>query len=103
MSQPTVVSLQIAGEEYSIRTQASEDYTRECAALVDRTIADIMKAGPLLQAHKAGILAALAVTDQLFEARREAEQLRAEVSRLSSRLASDIEARLGTADLAARS
>lgn len=103
MSQPSVVSVQIAGEEYSIRTQASQEYTRECAALVDQTIAEIMKAGPLLQAHKAGILAALAVTDQLFEARREAEQLRAEVARLCARLTSDIDARLGTADLAARS
>lgn len=103
MSRANVVSVQIAGEEYSIRTQASDEYTRECAALVDRTIGEIMKAGPLLQAHKAGILAALAVTDQLFEAKREAEQLRAEVAKLSTRLAADIEARLGASDLAARS
>ena len=103
MSQPVVVNVEIAGEEYAIRTQASEAYTQECAAHVDRKIGEILQAGALIQAHKAGILAALAVTDELLQARREAEALRAEVDRLSSRLVSSIEACLSPADLAAGS
>lgn len=101
--QPTVVNVEIAGEEYAIRTQATPDYTRDCAEHVDRKISEILGAGSLIQAHKAGILAALAVTDELFQAKRESEQLRAELERLAARLAATIEERLGAADLAGRS
>jgi cell division protein ZapA len=103
VNQPNVVTVQIAGEEYTIRTPASADYTRDCAAHVDRTIQEILSAGPFMQVQKAGILAALAVTDQLFQARREAEELRAELDRLAVRLRTDVDARLAKGDLAARS
>lgn len=103
MSQPFVVNVEIAGEEYAIRTQATEEYTVACARHVDRKISEILGAGSLIQAHKAGILAALAVTDELFQARRDTEQLRAEVERLATRLASAIDERLAASDLAARS
>lgn len=103
MTQPSVVNVAIAGEEYAIRTQATAEYTVACARHVDQKISEILGAGSLIQAHKAGILAALAVTDELFQARREMEQLRAEAERLATRLAATIDERLGAADLAARS
>lgn len=103
MNKPNVVTVQIAGEDYTLRTPASADYTRDCATHVDRTIQEILASGPFMQVPKAGILAALAVTDQLFQARREAQELRAEMERLSARLSADVDARLAEADLAARS
>jgi cell division protein ZapA (FtsZ GTPase activity inhibitor) len=103
MNEPRVVNVEIAGEEYAIRTLASEEYTQECAAHVDRKIAEIMSAGGLIQAHKAGILAALAVTDELLQSQSEATALRAEVERLSAGLVTSIEARLASSDLAAGS
>ncbi len=103
MNQANVVNVEIAGESYAIRTVASPEYTMQCAAHVDNAISEILASGGLLQAHKAGILAALAVTDELYQARREAEALRAEVRRLAAKLAADIEERLGASDLAARS
>ena len=99
----TVVTVDIAGEEYAIRSHASPEYTRECASYVDQTIAEILRGGSLIQAHKAGILAALAVTDQLFQARREAEMLRAEVARTAAKLAGEIDHALAPEDLAAQS
>ena len=102
-SKPTVVTVDIAGEEYAIRSHATAEYTRECAEYVDRTIAEILRGGSLIQAHKAGILAALAITDQLFQSRRELEALRAEVARSAAKLAADIDARLAPEDLAASS
>ena len=95
--QKTVVSVEIAGEEYTIRADATPEYTRECAAYVDRAITDILEQGSLIQAHKAAILAALAITDQLFQARGEAEAVRDATARAARELASDIEARLGPA------
>jgi len=99
----TVVTVDIAGEEYAIRSHATPEYTRECASYVDQTIAEILRGGSIIQAHKAGILAALAVTDQLFQARREIELLRAEVARSAAKLAAEIEQSLVAEDLAGQS
>jgi len=99
----TVVSVQIAGEEYSIRTEASEEYTRECAAYVDRMVGEILAGGTLLQPYKAAVLAALAITDQLFQAQRAADALHADLGARANRLIGEIETRLAEPSLAARS
>jgi cell division protein ZapA len=96
----TVTTVEIAGEEYTIRSEASSEYTMECARYVDRTIAEIMTRASLVEAHKAAILAALALADQLFQARRDTEDLRDEVARRSSRILAEIEARLAAGGLA---
>jgi cell division protein ZapA len=98
----TVTTVEIAGEEYAIRSEASSEYTLECARYVDRAIAEIMTRGSLVEAHKAAILAALALADQLFQARREASDLREELAGRSARLQAEIEARLAAGGLASK-
>ncbi len=101
--QKTVVTVAIAGEDYTLRADATPEYTRECAAYVDETISEIRQQGPLIASHKAAILGALAITDQLFRARRELEAIRAESGALAARLTAEIEDCLASPDLAARS
>jgi cell division protein ZapA len=96
-----IVTVEIGGEEYSIRAQASADYTRECAAYVDRTLSEIMRQGSLIQVHKGAILAALALADELFQARTELEELQAELTLRSDALTTEITNRLAGNDLAA--
>ncbi|HEX2166852.1 MAG TPA: cell division protein ZapA [Longimicrobiales bacterium] len=96
----TVVTVEIAGEEYNIRALASPEYTRDCASYVDRTLSEIMRQGALLQAHKGAILAALALADELFQTRAQLDALRSEVSTRAETLASTIEARLESSGLA---
>ena len=96
----TVVTVEIAGEEYNIRALASPEYTKDCAAYVDRTLSEIMRQGSLLQAHKGAILAALALADELFQTRAQLDALRAEVSTRAGALASAIEDRLEPSGLA---
>jgi len=95
-----VVTVVIAGEEYVIRTDATPDYTRDCADYVDRTIAGIQQNSKLIENHKTAILAALALTDQLFQARAAVEALQHEIARLADRLSNDIERTLAASDLA---
>jgi cell division protein ZapA len=95
----TVVTVRIAGEDYTIRAAASPDYTRECAAYVDRLLSEYMR-GSLVHTQKAPILAALALTNELFQARQELDALRAELARRSAAIAADIEGRLAAFDLA---
>lgn len=73
------VTVRIAGEEHTIRANAEPDYTRRCARMVDERIQDIRGRSGLLEPHKAAILAALSLTDELLQAREELEGLRAAV------------------------
>jgi cell division protein ZapA len=98
----TTVTVEIAGELHTIRAQASPEYTRDCAAYVDRRLTEIMREGALVQPHKGAILAALTLADELFQARTELESLRTELTRRADRLVAEIEDRLGDADLAGR-
>ena len=103
MSEPrkNVVTVVIAGEDYTLRADASPDYTRECASYLDRTIAEILRQGSLVEPQKGILLAALSLTDQLFQARQELEAARREGARFAARLAADIEKVLPAGDLAA--
>ena len=96
----TVTRVEIAGDEYTIRSDTSESYTRECARYVNETISEIMSQGRLVEAHKAAILAAMALADQLFAAREEAETLRETVADRSSKLLAEIREKTPASDLA---
>lgn len=76
-----VARVNIVGEEYAIRSDATPEHTRAVAAYLDREIRKVLGANALMEPHKAAILAAMQITDELFRERtssREVEdQLRA--------------------------
>lgn len=77
MSEKRVVRVSIGGDEYTLRSERSDEYTRAVAEHVDRALQDVLASGAMVESHKAAILAALAITDELFQARlsaREVEQ-----------------------------
>jgi cell division protein ZapA len=83
------VKVTIGGDEYTLKSDRPPEYTRAVAEHVDRALSEVHAAGTMVETHKAAILAALSITDELFQARR-AEQdtarrlegLAAELSRL---------------------
>jgi cell division protein ZapA len=89
-----VVTVHIGGDEYAIRTPAPPEYTRELAAYVDGAVHEVLSKSAMVQAHKAAILAALALTDELFQVRAELARLRAEVAARADRLAAEADAGL---------
>lgn len=60
----------IGGEEYTVRSELPPEYTREVAAYLDAALKRVRDTLPMVETHKAAILAALAITDELFQARR---------------------------------
>ena len=72
------VTVRIAGEEHTIRSNADPEYTKQCARYVDERIHEIRKQAGLLEGHKAAILAALSIADECFQARDEAVSTREE-------------------------
>ncbi len=78
------VRVTIFGEDYQIRTDLGEEYTRACALHVDEAIQEAHIGSHISEVHKAAILAAMKITDELFRARRDKEVLeRAVRERLS--------------------
>ena len=60
----------IGGEEFTVRSELPPEYTREVAAYLDGALKRVRDSLPMVETHKAAILAALAITDELFQARR---------------------------------
>jgi len=62
----TTVQVEIAGNTYTLRTDADEAYTRRCAALVDERMRQI-GGEARMDARKTAIMAALALSDELLQ------------------------------------
>jgi cell division protein ZapA len=94
MKDPSVgrnsVSVEIAGERHVLRSDAAPEYTQSVAAHVDATIRTL-GVGNTLDPHRAAILAALTITDELFRTRAEAAGLREEMRRRATALATMLE------------
>lgn len=80
------VRVVVGGEELMVRSELPAEYTRDVAAYLDEKLRGIRAMLPTLEAHKAAILAGLAVTDELFRARR----TDADVANRISALADDL-------------
>src|SRR5688500_19037082 len=80
------VRVTIVGEEYTIRSDASPEHTRAVADHVDRAIREIMNSGAVAETRKAAILAALQITDDLFRARAQSEEIAEGMQQLSSEI-----------------
>ncbi|UCC27128.1 MAG: cell division protein ZapA [Gemmatimonadales bacterium] len=94
MSERKSVTVRIAGEEHVIRASAPPEYTRACAKLVDDRIMEIRAKAGLLEAHKAAILAALSITDELFQVREQLADTQAKVSGTTARLMDQLQSAL---------
>jgi cell division protein ZapA (FtsZ GTPase activity inhibitor) len=64
------VKVMVGGEELTVRSELPAEYTRDVASYYDDALRRIRAMSPSLEAHKAAILAGLAVTDELFRSRR---------------------------------
>jgi cell division protein ZapA len=68
------VKVSILGEEFTIRSDVAPETTRAIARHLDQAIREVMHSGKVLDTHRASILAALQITNDLFEARASADQ-----------------------------
>jgi cell division protein ZapA len=79
-----VVRVSIVGEEYAIRSETTPEHTRAVASHVDDAIRRIIESGGTIDTRKAAILAALQITDELFESRQAAENVAGSIRALSN-------------------
>jgi cell division protein ZapA len=81
-----LVKVVIVGEEYTIRSDASPEHTRAVAQYVDQSIKRVLHTASVVENHKADILAALQITDELFRARASAESMDEALDALSGEI-----------------
>ena len=86
MSRKSSVKVTIVSEEYTIRSDEPAEHTRAVAKYVDETIRSVMNAGATVESHKAAILAALQITDELFKTQDGREELAERMRGLSGEL-----------------
>ncbi len=65
------IEVDILGQKYTIRSEASPEYVRELAAYVEKRAREIGGASPVQDPAKVLALAALYVADELFRLRDE--------------------------------
>jgi cell division protein ZapA len=83
-SRKHVVKVTIVGEEHLIRSEAPPEHTRAVAEYVDRTIRAITNSGSIvIDPHRAAILAAMKITDELFVERAAVEDMEGAIESLS--------------------
>lgn len=81
------VKVMIGGEEYTVRSDLPPEYTREVAAYLDQHLRKVLSEGHLVETHKVAILAALAITDELFRSRKGEREVAARLAALVDDLA----------------
>jgi cell division protein ZapA len=77
------VKVMIGGEEYTVRSDLPPEYTREVAAYLDQALKKVLSQGALVETHKAAILAALDITNELFQARKGEREVAARLAALA--------------------
>ena len=82
-----LVSVMIGGESYNVRSELPPEYTREVARFLDDELRRIQTMIPSVDPQKAAILAALAITNQLFESRRAEREVTARLGVMVNDLA----------------
>src|SRR5680860_1875580 len=93
----SAVTVRIGGEDHTIRTNAEPEYTRRCAKWVDDRITEIQDQFGTIEGHKAAILAALSITDELLQAQHELVEARDGTTRRAEALARKLEEALASA------
>lgn len=84
------VTVEVGGEKHVLRSDVPPEYTRAVAAHLDAVVRDL-PGFRTLEPHRAVLLAALSVTDELFRAREEIQRLRDEAERRAAAAAELLE------------
>ena len=92
----SAVKVNIGGEEFTVRSELPAEYTQEVAAYFDQILRSIRSGMTTVDAHKVAILAGLAVTDELFQARRGDMEIAGRITTLVEELTRLAPARRGT-------
>ena len=76
----------ISGQRYAVRTDADPDYLERLARYVEERYEQIVASGRSVPAHKAAILTALRLADELFRQKEEKRKLKENIRLRSQKI-----------------
>lgn len=82
----TSVKVSIVGEEYAIRSDRPPEHTTAVAQFLDESIRSVLASGAIIEPHRAAILAAMQIADELLELRESTRHLNAGMQELAEEL-----------------
>lgn len=68
------IEVDILGQKYTIKGEASEEYMKKLAAFVDQKLKEVHSSSPTIAPLKAAILASLNIADELHRLKEEHEK-----------------------------
>lgn len=85
------VTVEVAGQRFTLKTDADESYVRELASYVNEKMGEAKSGSRTFSTHALAILAALHIADDLFQLRRRDGEMRRKVKEKSRALLGLIE------------
>ena len=82
----TKIQVEIYGQNYQIRAGADSEYIRNIARYVDIKMREIASGTPTVDSLKIAVLAALNITDEFFQLKRQKQDVDKEVERRTEKL-----------------
>jgi cell division protein ZapA len=73
------IEVNILGQNYTIKGDASEEYMKKLAAFVDMKLKEVHNSSPNIAPLKAAILVSLNIADELYKVRAEHEKAATEI------------------------
>ncbi len=82
----TKIQVEIYGQNYQIRAGADPEYIKNIARYVDIKMREIASGTPTIDSLKIAVLAALNITDEFFQLKRQKQEADREVDRRAERM-----------------
>jgi len=82
----TKIQVEIYGQNYQIRAGADPEYIQNIARYVDIRMREIASGTPTVDSLKIAVLAALNITDEFFQLRRQKQDVDREVEQRTEKL-----------------
>jgi cell division protein ZapA len=95
MLDPTSVTVNIYGHEYTLRGEAEADYVQRLAAFVDRKMKEVAEHGSIASTTKVAILAAVNIADELFRERQQRHETLARFAERSGQISALLDREMG--------
>lgn len=76
----------LAGQKFSVRTDARPKYVRELAAFVNQKMEEARQSGKVVTTQSLALLAAMSIADDLFQQREREAELRRDIANKSRRI-----------------
>ena len=89
------VTVEVAGQRFTLKTDAEDDYVHALADFVTRKVKEAKAGSRAFSTHALAILAALQIADELFQTQSRAKDLKRDVTERSRSILALVEQALG--------